>query len=132
MELSLSITSKPLQSRGEYHKKQPNCCISSQPAPQQSHRKSWKKVWMLHCLNAGRDRSVYQPWGGSTTNMCPRHFRYWKPEKKLEEMKQTSAETVSIASPVAGSIAGALIYNFFALWRFDSNQYYFYEGILEK
>lgn len=20
--------------------------------------------------------------GGSTTNMCPRHFRYWKPEKR--------------------------------------------------
>lgn len=53
-------------------------------------------------------------------------------EKKLEEMKQTSAETVSIASPVAG-VLQELIYNFLLSGDLiQINQYFYEEHILES
>ena len=53
-------------------------------------------------------------------------------EKKLEEIKQTSAETVSIASPVAG-VLQELIYNFLLSGDLiQINQYFYEEHILES
>lgn len=53
-------------------------------------------------------------------------------EKKLEEMKQTSGGTVSIASPVAG-VLQELIYNFLISGDLiQINQYFYEEHILES
>lgn len=53
-------------------------------------------------------------------------------EKKLEEMKETSAETVSIASPVAG-VLQELIYNFLCTGDLiQINQFLYEEHILES
>ena len=53
-------------------------------------------------------------------------------EKKLEEMKQTSGGTVSIASPVAG-VLQELIYNFLMSGDLiQINQYFYEEHILES
>ncbi len=53
-------------------------------------------------------------------------------EKKLEEMKQQSGDTVSIASPVAG-VLHELIYNFLSSGeRVQINQYFYQEQILES
>lgn len=53
-------------------------------------------------------------------------------EKKLEELKQQSGDTVSIASPVAG-VLHELIYNFLSSGeRVQINQYFYEEHILES
>ncbi len=53
-------------------------------------------------------------------------------EKKLEELKKQSGDTVSIASPVAG-VLHELIYNFLSSGeRFQIHQYFYEEHILES